>query len=51
MSVDFEAQRKQVITTFKKKLIASDNKLYDYIENSQLSWANDFLLQIVCQVI
>ena len=43
MSDDFEVQRKQVITTF-KKLIASDNKLYDYIENSQLSWANDFAL-------
>ena len=40
---DFELQRKQVIAVF-KKLVATDSKLYDYIEDSQLSWANDFAL-------
>ena len=40
---DFELQRKQVVAVF-KKLVATDSKLYDYIEDSQLSWANDFAL-------
>lgn len=43
LNLDFESERKQIILIF-KKVIASDQKLYDFIEESYLSWPNDFAL-------
>ena len=43
LNLDFELERKQIISIF-KKVIASDRKLYDFIEESYLSWPNDFPL-------
>lgn len=43
LNLDFESERKQIVSIF-KKVIATDQKLYDYVEESYLSWANDFAL-------
>ena len=42
-NLDFESERKQIIWVF-KKVIACDPKLYDFVEESYLSWPNDFAL-------
>ena len=43
LNLDFESERKQIISIF-KKIIATDQKLYDFVEDSYLSWPNDFAL-------
>ena len=43
LNLDFESERKQIISIF-KKIIATDQKLYDFVEDSYLSWPNDFAI-------